>query len=102
MLPVISGEAETKRQIILYSVLLVAVSLLMFAGRLMGIWYLGAALVLGGLLIGCAIGLARGAERRWARRLFFYSNAYLALLFLAMIVDNVILKASIPASIAFH
>jgi protoheme IX farnesyltransferase len=92
MLPVISGEAETKRQILLYSLLLVAVTLLLFAGRMMGAWYLGSALLLGGLLIAGAVQLARGtAERLWARRLFVYTNIYLALLFLAMILDRVLL-----------
>ena len=97
MLPVIAGEAETKRQIVLYSVLLVAVTLLLFGGRMMGLWYLASALVLGGILIALAIQLTRGAERLWARRLFFFSNAYLALLFIAMIVDRVVLNAA-PAT----
>jgi protoheme IX farnesyltransferase len=94
MLPVISGEAETKRQILLYSCLLVALTTLLFAGRLMGIWYLAAALVLGGILVALALQLGRGPERLWARRLFFYTNAYLALLFLAMIVDSVVLRGA--------
>jgi protoheme IX farnesyltransferase len=92
MLPVVSGEGETKRQILLYSLLLVALTLLLFSTRLMGFWYLGAALVLGGVLIAHAVQLLRGEEQRWARRTFLYTNAYLALLFLAMIVDSVVLR----------
>jgi protoheme IX farnesyltransferase len=88
MLPVVSGTAETKRQILLYSLLLVALSLLLFAAQLMGVWYLAAALLLGAGLIGLAIKLLRGPEERWARRLFLYTNLYLALLFAAMIVDR--------------
>ncbi|MCC6629744.1 MAG: protoheme IX farnesyltransferase [Chloroflexi bacterium] len=91
MLPVIAGEAETKRQILLYSLLLVALSLLLFATRLMGFWYLAAALLLGVVLLAHGVALQRGDEMRWARRTFFYSNAYLALLFAAMIVDQVVL-----------
>ena len=92
MLPVVEGEAETKRQILLYSLLLVAVSLLPFAARTLGGWYLAAALVLGAALVAGAIRLLRGEERTWARRLFLFSNAYLALLFLAMIVDSVLIR----------
>jgi protoheme IX farnesyltransferase len=96
MLPVISGEAETKRQILLYTLLLVAVTALPFAARALGGWYLVAALALGTVLIGHAVGLIRGAERAWARRLFLFSNLYLALLFTAMIVDRVIMHGGTP------
>jgi protoheme IX farnesyltransferase len=92
MLPVVEGEAETKRQILLYSLLLIAVSLLPFAARTLGGWYLAAALALGAALVAGAVRLLRGDERTWARRLFLFSNAYLALLFLAMIVDRVVIR----------
>jgi heme o synthase len=87
MLPVVRGEAETRRQIVLYSVLLYAVTQLPFCAGGFGIVYLGASLVLGGLFIGGAVLLQRRPERRTALRLYLFSLAYLALLFGAMVVD---------------
>jgi protoheme IX farnesyltransferase len=94
MMPVVRGEAETRRQILLYSILLVAVSVLPFAGRLFDGAYLVSALVLGGALCTMALVLYRRAAerpadgRRWALRVYLYSLAYLALLFGAMVVDK--------------
>jgi heme o synthase len=87
MLPVVRGERETRRQIVLYSLLLVAVTMLPFAGRLFDGIYLGCALVLGGALMWLAIRLSRRADKRSALRLYLFSLAYLALLFAAMVVD---------------
>ena len=87
MLPVVRGERETRRQIVLYSLLLVAVTLLPFAGRLFDGIYLGSALVLGGALMWLAIRLSRRADKRSALRLYLFSLAYLTLLFTAMVVD---------------
>jgi protoheme IX farnesyltransferase len=87
MLPVVRGEAETRRQIVLYSLLLVPVTLLPFAGRLFDGIYLAAALVLGGALMFLALQLNRRGDRRAALRLYLFSLAYLALLFAAMVVD---------------
>src|SRR2546423_2364755 len=87
MLPGVRGERETRRPIGLYSLLLVAVTLLPFAGRLFDGIYLGCALVLGGVLMWLALRLSRRADRRSALRLYLYSLAYLALLFAAMVVD---------------
>ena len=87
MLPVVRGEQETRRQIVLYSLLLVAVTLLPFAGRLFDGIYLAAALVLGGVLMWLALRLSHRADKRSALRLYLYSLAYLALLFAAMVVD---------------
>ncbi|HMD51172.1 MAG TPA: heme o synthase [Solirubrobacteraceae bacterium] len=87
MLPVVRGEAETRRQILLYSVLLYAVTQLPFcAGGLGGI-YLAASLVLGLGFIGGALRLYRRADRRSALQLYLYSLAYLALLFCSMVAD---------------
>src|SRR5437764_5456 len=63
MLPVVRGEAETRRQIVLYSVLLYAVSQLPFCAGGFGVVYLVASLVLGGLFIGGAVALYRRPER---------------------------------------
>jgi protoheme IX farnesyltransferase len=87
MLPVVRGERETRRQIVLYSLLLVAVTMLPFAGRLFDGFYLMAALVLGGALMALAVQLSRRADKRSAVRLYLFSLAYLALLFAAMVAD---------------
>jgi protoheme IX farnesyltransferase len=87
MLPVVRGEDETRRQITLYSVLLVAVTFLPFAGRLFDGIYLVAAGVLGGAFVALAVRLQRRPERRPALRLYLFSLLYLALLFVAMVVD---------------
>jgi heme o synthase len=87
MLPVVRGERETRRQIVLYSLLLVAVTMLPFIGRLFDGIYLVAALVLGGALMALALELSRRADKRSALRLYLFSLAYLALLFAAMVAD---------------
>jgi protoheme IX farnesyltransferase len=87
MLPVVRGERETRRQILLYAVLLYAVTQLPFCAGGLGAIYLVASLVLGALFIGGAWLLARRADRRSALRLYLFSLAYLALLFGAMVAD---------------
>jgi protoheme IX farnesyltransferase len=87
MLPVVRGERETRRQIVLYSLLLVTVTMLPFAGRLFDGVYLAAALGLGTALMVLAVRLFRRADRRSALRLYLFSLAYLAVLFGAMVVD---------------
>jgi heme o synthase len=90
MLPVVMGERETRKQILLYSLLLLAVTMILFAMHAMGYFYLLAALVLGGILIYMAIRLIREQSKKWARTLFWYSNCYLALIFAAMVIDRVV------------
>jgi protoheme IX farnesyltransferase len=90
MLPVIRGEAETREQILLYSVLLVALSVVVFALGLLGLVYLVSALALGGLLVYYSVRLRAEATASAARRMFKFSMLYLALLFAAMAVDRVI------------
>lgn len=93
MLPVVVGDHETRRQILLYSLLLLAATLILFAMRAMGFFYLAAALVLGGGLVFLAIRLLRsGTSQATARTLFWYSNLYLALLFAAMVVDRTLIR----------
>jgi protoheme IX farnesyltransferase len=87
MLPVVRGEAETRRQILLYSVLLYGVTQLPFSGGGFGMVYLVASLLLNGLFIAGAVRLYRRADRRSALCLYLFSLAYLALLFAAMVVD---------------
>ena len=88
MLPVVRGEAETRRQILVYSVLLYAVTQLLCAGGF-GVEYLVASMSLGAVFIGGAVRLYRRADRRSALWLYLFSLAYLALLFAAMVVDAV-------------
>jgi protoheme IX farnesyltransferase len=87
MLPVVRGEQETRRQILLYSVLLYAVTQLPFCAGGFGVIYLTCSLVLGLGFIAGAVTLYRRADRRSALRLYLFSLAYLALLFCAMVAD---------------
>jgi protoheme IX farnesyltransferase len=90
MLPVVRGERQTTRSIVLYSLVLVAVTLLPVVWRTLGAVYLGAALGLGLVFLGLAVALQRQTTPVRARRLFGYSLAYLALLFVAMAIDPVL------------
>jgi protoheme IX farnesyltransferase len=87
MLPVVRGEAETRWQILLYTILLVAVTLLPFFFGVFDGLYLVAALLLGSAFTAMAMKLRRDAERRTALKLYLFSLAYLALLFSAMVAD---------------
>ena len=87
MLPVVRGEHETRRQILLYTVLLYAVSQLPFCAGAFGATYLACSVVLGAGFIFGAWRLLRRPERRTALRLYLFSLAYLALLFGAMVAD---------------
>jgi protoheme IX farnesyltransferase len=87
MLPVVRGEQETRRQILLYTVLLYAVTQLPFCASGFGIVYLLSSLALGFGFIGGAVRLYRRADRRSAFQLYLFSLAYLALLFCAMVID---------------
>ncbi|MFM8520161.1 MAG: heme o synthase [Solirubrobacterales bacterium] len=89
MLPVVRGEAHTRRQILLYAVVLLAVSLGPVVTGLLGGLYLVSALVLGVAFVGFAVLLERRAGERLALRTYLFSLAYLALLFIAMAVDAV-------------
>jgi protoheme IX farnesyltransferase len=89
MLPVVRGERETVRQIVLYSFVLVAVTIVPFLWGTVGLVYLIAALSLGGGFICLAIGLARRTTPRRAALLFHSSLLYLALIFVFAAVDVV-------------
>jgi protoheme IX farnesyltransferase len=91
MLPVVRGEAETARQIVLYSIVLVMVSLLLFPVAGLGLIYLVAAVLLGVVFLGYALRLWRRArDGRAAMALFRYSVSYLTLLFVAVAVDTLV------------
>jgi protoheme IX farnesyltransferase len=87
MLPVVRGEHETRRQILLYAVLLYGVTQLPFCAGGFGTVYLVCSITLGAVFIAGAWLLLRRADRRSALRLYLYSLAYLAALFAAMVVD---------------
>ena len=87
MLPVARGEAMTRQQIVLYSLLLVALTQLPFCAGVFGGLYLAASLVLGLSFIWLAVVLYRRKDRASALRLYLFSLAYLALLFGAMVLD---------------
>jgi protoheme IX farnesyltransferase len=88
MLPVVRGEAETRKQILLYSVLLYTVTQLPFCAGGFGVIYLVASLTLGLGFVGGAVRLYRRADRASALQLYLFSLAYLALLFCAMVADS--------------
>ena len=88
MLPVVRGEDETRRQIMLYTVLLYAVTQLPFCAGGFNAEYLVASMGLGAGFIYCSYRLLRVADRRWALRTYLFSLAYLALLFISMPIDR--------------
>jgi protoheme IX farnesyltransferase len=87
MMPVVRGERETRRQILLYTLLLYAISQLPFCAGVFGGVYLVSSIVLGLAFLAGAVLLYRRADRRTALRLYLFSLAYLAMLFAAMVVD---------------
>jgi protoheme IX farnesyltransferase len=96
MLPVVRGIPETTRQIGLYTLLMVAISLILWPVARMGLIYLGAAVGLGAVFIWQAYALWRrgGSEEastQGAIQLYKYSISYLSLLFLAIAVDALVL-----------
>jgi protoheme IX farnesyltransferase len=89
MLPQVHGRQETARQILLYSIVLMAISMLPgFRG--FGLPYFLGAAALGGGLVAMSVATLRETGNRWARRTFTYSLLYLALLFAAMVLDALI------------
>jgi heme o synthase len=91
MLPVVRGDRETARQILLYTVALVALTLVPVLTGTFGPLYLAAAAVLGAQFLRLAWSLRQELTPRRASVLFHYSLAYLALLFVAMAVEPVVL-----------
>ncbi|HET7678088.1 MAG TPA: heme o synthase [Candidatus Limnocylindrales bacterium] len=87
MLPVVRGVPETTRQIGLYTMLMVALSLILFAVARLGAVYLLGALVLGGLFLFQALAMWREGTDARAVRLYRYSTSYLAGLFALIVVD---------------
>jgi heme o synthase len=88
MLPVTHGKQYTRLQVLLYTLILFAVSLLPYVIRMSGLLYFAAALVLGGIFLAYALRIYLAYSDALARRTFRYSIAYLALLFAALLVDH--------------
>ena len=88
MLPVTHGEAFTRLHLLLYTLLLVAATLLPFASGMAGYFYLGCALVLDGVFLAYAVRLWRHYSDALARRTFGYSIFFLAMLFAGLMVDH--------------
>ncbi len=87
MLPVVRGEQETRRQIVLYALLLYAVSQLPFCAGAFGGIYLVGSIVLGLSFVAATVILYRRADRRTALRVYLFSMLYLAALFAVMVAD---------------
>src|SRR5215216_2005025 len=87
MMPVVHGERETRRQIVLYTVLLIVLTLLPVLFGFFGALYAAVAVTLGAGFLVLALRLQRAADRRSALRTYLFSLLYLALLFCSMVAD---------------
>ena len=90
MLPVVRGVKETQRAIFLYSLVLLALTLMFFTVQAVGWLYFATALVLGGMLVYLAWRLMREGGSRRARQVYLYSLLYLAMLFGGIMADSVL------------
>jgi protoheme IX farnesyltransferase len=88
MLPVTHGDRFTRLHVLLYTVILMAVSLLPFATRMSGWIYLAGALALGGTFLFYAVRILIAYSDELARRTFRYSIVYLATLFAFLLIDH--------------
>ena len=91
MLPVVRGERETKRQIVLYTLLLIPLTLIFGAVAEMRWLYFATAAAGGAAFLGFALALSRGPGIDGARALFRFSVIYLAVLFASMAADQLLL-----------
>jgi protoheme IX farnesyltransferase len=88
MLPVTHGKPYTRLQVLLYTLILLAVSLLPYVIRMSGLVYFAAALVLGGIFVAYALRIYVAYSDALAQKTFRYSIGYLAALFAALLVDH--------------
>src|SRR5688572_19763821 len=88
MLPVTHGDKFTRLHVLLYTVILTAVTLMPFATRMSGALYLAAALALDAVFLWYAVRIYVAYSDRLAQRTFGYSIAYLTLLFAALLLDH--------------
>ncbi len=91
MFPVVHGEASTRRMILLYTAILVALTLLLsLSSEALGTLYLAGAAVLGVAFVAFSVVLLVKADRKWAVRTYLFSLLYLAALFALIMVDGVL------------
>ena len=90
MMPVVRGELETRKQILIYTIELVIVTLLLPILNLAGTFYLISALVLGGALLYAAWAVWKHGGNKLAWRMYKWSSSYLVFIFLAIMIDAVL------------
>ena len=90
MLPVVQGEKETRRQIWLYTLLLVAITILMPLLGLSGTIFLISAIILGLWLLSVARRVYSGEGNKIAWKMYRYSSMYLMFIFVALVIDALI------------
>jgi protoheme IX farnesyltransferase len=88
MLPVTHGDAFTRLHLLLYTLLMIATTLLPFASGMAGYFYLGATVILDAVFLALAVQLWRAYSHALARRTFAYSIFFLAMIFAALMVDH--------------
>ena len=88
MLPVTHGEDFTRQQVLLYTILLVVVTVVPYLTGMSGLIYLVTALILGGRFLYWAIRMRRDPDREIPMRVFRFSITYLMLLFAALLIDH--------------
>ena len=90
MLPVTHGDGFTRLHVLLYTIILIAVTLLPFATKMSGVLYLASVVALDGVFLYYAIQVYRNYSDRLAQATFRYSILYLMLLFSALLIDHYI------------
>lgn len=88
MMPAVYGDAATKRQILAYTLVLAAITLMMVPMHLMGVVYLASAVALDAAFLAFAIWVARTGSKKSEGLMYRFSMVYLALLFAAMVIDR--------------
>jgi len=99
MLPVTHGVEYTRWQILFYTVLLVAVTILPWAAGMSGLFYLGGALVLGAVFLGYAWKLMDPPDEMYAMKVFNYSIVYLMALFAFLLLDHWLMPLLAPVPV---
>jgi protoheme IX farnesyltransferase len=88
MLPVTHGERFTLLHILLYTLILIAATILPFVYQMSGYFYLASALILGGCFLAYAVALYKKYSDELAKKTFRFSIIYLSLLFAALLIDH--------------
>jgi len=90
MMPNVAGAERTKREIIYYTLLLIAASVVLYPLHVMGALYTAAAVVLGAIFLYDTLRTWKDPGKLWARRTFQFSLVYLALMCLVMVIDRIV------------